>query len=104
MKLIKLNYSEKLAIAIKGRRNNHTEYTSRLCIDRCDIVNVCSDPILRRLELGDSHETMCYDIILSEYNQLGSYSIMEFDTECQGIKYLSLFLCSYARRNGDKIF
>ena len=103
MKLIKLDYSRKLAIAIKGRSYTEGTYDS-ICSTRCDIRNICSDPILRRLEVGGSLKIICYDIILSEYKQLNRYSSEMFNKECLGIKYLSLFLYSYARRNRDKIF
>lgn len=103
MKLIKLNYSRRLVIAIK--RINHIEDTyTYICNTRCDIRNICSDPILRGLEVGNSPKIICYEIILSEYKQLNRYSSVMFDRECLGIKYLSLFLYSYARRNRDKIF
>lgn len=103
MKLIRLNHSKKLAIAIKGR--NYTEGVYEfICDTRCDIRNICSDPMLRKLEVGSSLKIICYDIILSEYKQLNRYSSGRFDKECLGIRYLSLFLCSYARRNRDKIF
>lgn len=103
MKLIRLNHSKKLAIAIKGR--NYTEGVYEfICSTRCDIRDICNDPMLRKLEVGDSFKILCHDVILSEYKPLNSHSSERFDKECLGIRYLSLFLCSYARRNRDKIF
>lgn len=104
MELIKLNYSKKLAIAI---RSDHiiNRNISSICQDRCSIMSICNDPVLRKLEAGNSQFTvMCLNIILSAYNQLDARSSELFDKECLGIKYLSLFIFSYARRNKDKIF